>query len=65
MCLIPKQNVSEVGKNMYYYHIGAMHALSLIHGGPAPDFITPAIVDYLMYGIGKVKATPENVPDQK
>ena len=42
MCLIPRHNVSEVGKNTYYYHIGAMRALSLIHGGPAPGFITPA-----------------------
>lgn len=63
-CLVPRHNVSELGKNMYY-HIGVMLALSLIHGGPAPGFFTPAIVDYLIYGIGKVKATPEDVPNQK
>ena len=37
--------------------------MSLLHGGPAPQFFTPAIADYLVYGIQNVKATPEDVPD--
>ncbi len=62
-CLVPKHNVSELGKKTYY-HIGVMLAVSLIHGGPPPSFFAPAIADYLAYGIEKVKATPEHVPDQ-
>ena len=39
-----------------------MMAVSIIHGGPAPNVSAPSVVDYLLFGMGKVRATVEEVP---
>ena len=39
-----------------------MIAVSLIHGGPAPSFFAPSVVDYIVYGMKKVKASVNEVP---
>ena len=57
---VPQHNMHELGKRTYYF-IGMMIAASLIHSGPAPAFFTGAVADYIVYG--KVKAAPEDVPD--
>ena len=40
-----------------------MFALSIIHGGTGPFFLTTSVVDYLFGGVGAVKPTIDEVPD--
>lgn len=39
--------------------MGKIIALSIIHGGPGPVFLSPAVVDYLFGGISAIKAIIE------
>ena len=39
-----------------------MIAVSLIHGGPSPTFFAPSIVDYMVYGMQKVKPSVDEIP---
>ena len=55
-CRVPRHSVIELQKRTYY-HVGVIFALSLIHGGPAPQFLSAAIADYIVYGALSVKAT--------
>ena len=38
-------------------------ALSVMHGGPAPMFLSSAVADYIVYGVQRVKATIADVPN--
>ena len=60
-CRVPLPNVVGLEK-LTFKHIGEMIAVSVIHGGPAPKFLAQSVVDYLLYGMGKVRATVEEVP---
>ena len=60
-CRVPTPNVMELHKRTYY-HVGGMIAVSLIHGGPSPSFFSPAVVDYMIYGMKKVNASVDEVP---
>ena len=60
-CRVPLPNMAALEK-LTFKHIGEMMALSIIHGGPAPNFLPQSVVDYLLYGMGKVKTTIEEVP---
>ena len=57
----PTHNVCELEK-MSYFYIGVIIALSLVHGGPAPHFFSPAVADYIVYGVQKVHATIADIP---
>ena len=57
----PTHNVCELEK-MSYFYIGVIIALSLVHGGPAPHFFSPAVADYTVYGVQKVRATIADIP---
>lgn len=46
-----------------FLHIGQMIAVSIMHGGPGPGCFSHAIVDYLTYGLGKVRPTVDDVGD--
>lgn len=59
---VPRHNVVELSKNSFYF-IGALVALSLINGGPAPGCFTDAVADYFAYGIKKVSACVMDIPD--
>lgn len=59
---LPCPNVFALQKDTYKY-VGQMIAVSLIHGGPAPSFLAPSAVEYITYGLQKVKGRPEDVPD--
>lgn len=59
---IPQHNMFELSKRTYYY-IGLMIATSLVHGGPDPKFFSPSVVDYFVYGLSGVKATPADIVD--
>lgn len=59
---VPRHSVTELDRRSFYY-IGVMLALSLIHGGPAPQFFSPAVADYIVSGIQGVKPTTDDVPD--
>lgn len=47
--------------NKTHLHVGEMIAVSLVHGGPAPAFFTPSLVDYILYSLHKVKVTTDEV----
>ena len=49
-CRVPTPNVMELQKHTYQ-HVGEMIAVSLIHGGPAPSFFAPSLVNYMVYGL--------------
>ena len=55
-------NIHELEKNTYY-HIGALLATSIVHGGPAPSFFCNAVTEFIVFGISIVKATIDDVPD--
>lgn len=61
-CRVPRHNIVELDKKTYYY-AGVMIALSLVHGGPAPQFFSPAVADYIVRGMLNVKATVDDIPD--
>ena len=58
----PTDNIVEYEKKTYLY-VGQMFAASIVLGGPSPSFLSPAVADYLLFGLEKIKATPEDVPD--
>ena len=61
-CRVPRHNLVELDKRTYFY-VGVMIALSLIHGGPGPEFFSPAVADYIVYGVQRVKARIADIPD--
>ena len=61
---IPGHNVVELEKKTYYY-VGVVSALSLIHGGPAPQFFSDSVADYIVNGIGGVNLVIGEVPDDE
>ena len=44
--------------------MGQIIALSVIHGGPGPVFLSPTVVDYLFGGMAAVSSSIDDVPDQ-
>ena len=60
-CHVPLPNVVGLQK-LTFKHVGEVMAVSIIHGGPAPNFLAPSIVDYLLNGMGRVRATVDKVP---
>lgn len=58
----PAHSVVEVDRKTFYY-VGVVLAASIVHGGPAPAFFTEAVADFLLFGLGKVRVTVEDVPD--
>lgn len=38
--------------------------MSLVRGGPAPCFLAKPVVDYILYGLERVKVCIEDVHDQ-
>ena len=61
---VPLPNMGALEKHTYK-HVGEMIAVSLIHGGPAPTFFAPSMVDYIVHGIRKVKACIDEVPNPR
>ena len=57
----PNHNVIELEKKTFY-DVGVLIALSLVHGGPAPHFFSPAVADYIIHGVQNVRPTIEDVP---
>ena len=58
----PNHNSIEMQKQTFYY-VGMFFALSIIHGGPAPMFLSSAVADYIAFGVQNVKASIADVPD--
>ena len=59
---VPIQNMTALEKQTYHY-VGQMMAVSLIHGGPSPTFLTPSVVDYLIKGIRGADPEVKEVPN--
>ena len=57
----PNHHVEEL-ERMTFFYIGVIIALSLVHGGPAPQFLSPAVADYIIHGVQGVKATIGDIP---
>ena len=58
---VPAHNVVELEKKSFF-HIGAIFALSLIHGGPSPSFLAPPVADYIFSEILSVHVTVDDIP---
>ena len=54
-CRTPRKNIVKFQKNSFF-QLGKMIArsMSLVHGGPAPHFFSPAVADFICYGMFKV-----------
>ena len=62
---VPIHNVVDHElERMTYFHFGACLALSIVNGGPAPQFFSPAVASYIAYGVTTVKATIDDIPDE-
>ena len=48
----------------HFYYAGRMIAISLVHGGPAPRFLSPVLFEALVWGPEKTKVPVELVPDE-
>lgn len=59
----PMHSVLDLDNN-YFFYIGRIIAISFLYGGPAPSFFTPAVADYIVYGVRGVKATVDDIPDE-
>ncbi len=59
---VPRHSVIELERKTFF-HVGVILALSLLHGGPAPQFFSSAVADYITIGIEGVKSTMEDVPE--
>jgi len=46
-----------------YKYVGAILALSIVYGGPAPQFFAESVADYFVYGFNGVQTTIEDIPD--
>ncbi len=62
-CRTPRKNIVEFQKNSFF-QLGKMIAMSLVHGGPAPHFFSPAVADFICYGMFKVRASISDVGDE-
>ena len=51
-CQSPAHNTIELRKGTFNI-IGQLFALSIVHGGPGPQCLSHAVVDYFAYGIHK------------
>ena len=61
-CRVPVPNMTVLEKQTYCY-VGKMVAVSLIHGGPAPTFLAPSVVDYVIKGIRGADPEVKEVPN--
>ena len=57
----PTDNIIIEFEKKTYFYVGQIFATSIT---PSPSFLSPAVVDYLLFGMDKVKATPDDVGDQ-
>ena len=55
-------NIHELERNTYIY-LGAILAVSIVHGGPAPAFFCSAVADFVAFGMSRVKPSFEDIPD--
>ena len=58
---VPVHSVVELEKRTFF-HVGSILALTLIHGGPSPNFLAPPVADYIVYGVQGAEASAEDVP---
>ena len=58
----PNHKIIAIQKQTFYY-VGMFFALLIIHGGPAPMFLSSAVADYIVFGVQNVKASIADLPD--
>ena len=61
---MPFHNIGELQKNTYF-HVGQIFALSLVNGGPGPQCLSNSVVDYLFYGLHKIRGVVEDLPNEE
>ena len=57
-----RHNIPEL-MNKTFFHVGEMIAVSLVHGGPSPEFLCEAVANYIVSGVMDMKATICSVPN--
>ncbi|XP_029454866.1 G2/M phase-specific E3 ubiquitin-protein ligase [Rhinatrema bivittatum] len=57
-------NLQALRENLYY-EAGRMIAISLVHGGPSPSFLSRTLFSCLVYGPEQVEPTVEDLTDYK
>lgn len=57
---MPLHNITELKKSSFKV-IGEIIALSIVHGGPGPQCLSHACVDYLSFGLNKVHPSLDDV----
>ena len=63
-CRVPTQNLIELEKKTFF-HIGAIFALSLVHGGSSPQFLAPSVANYIVHGCDSVQVSVEDIPSKE
>ena len=58
---VPVHNLVELEKNTLF-RIGSIFALSLVHGGPSPNFLAPSVANYIVYGAKAVEVSVDDIP---
>ena len=59
---LPCHNMKELECGTFKV-LGQMMSLSIVHDGPGPQCLAGSVVDYLLYGLHRVHASVEDVPD--
>lgn len=60
---IPRLNILHL-QNGVYRTIGRMMSTIIVQGGEPPAFLSPSVVDYIVYGdILQVQVTPDDIGD--
>lgn len=63
-CRGPVHSMRNIETKVLCY-VGQMMAVSIFHGGPGPGCLSHAVVDYITFGLSKVNAEIDDVPDDK
>ena len=59
---VPTHNVHLLC-NKEYQEVGTFFAMSILQGGPAPQFLAPTIAHYILYGSVGLQARSTDIPD--
>lgn len=60
---VPHENIIAVS-NGHFRIAGELMSVSIVQGGPAPDFLAPWVYDYISAGMEDVTVDPYKVVSQ-
>ena len=59
---VPAHNMVALEQHKFKF-IGQMIAVSIVHGGPGPQCLSHAVVDYITYGMSSTHAGVSDIPN--